>query len=166
MNDKRATGWKIPLRFCGAVIFIVGIAALFRGPSTPAAQVPPSLLGQARALGIDLSADEEGKSWKARIAAASSGFTAQADKDARLAEIVRQSGTSGRLDAACTAVVLIRDDGMRDATLQSLLDTAAQDCGTLAWGVFALHGMQAPERQAQAAETLTRRWKECHAGTE
>lgn len=75
MNDNKATGWKIPLLFCGVVLAIVCIVSVFRGGKAAPPAVPAPLLRQAEAITIDLDADAEGKAWKARIASAASGFS-------------------------------------------------------------------------------------------
>ncbi|MFQ9869092.1 MAG: hypothetical protein ACLRWP_20800 [Bilophila wadsworthia] len=77
MTDNRATGWKIPLLFCGVILSIVAVAALFRHTPEPPA-VPQALLKEAKGIRIDLESDPEGQSWKARIASAASGFSTQA----------------------------------------------------------------------------------------
>lgn len=88
MTDNRATGWKIPLLFCGVILSIVAVAALFRAHAPEPPAVPQALLNEAKGIRIDLESDPEGQSWKARIASAASGFSTQADKDGRLGEIV------------------------------------------------------------------------------
>ena len=84
MTDNRATGWKIPLLFCGVILSIVAVAALFSGTRSRTARRPQALLKEAKGIRIDLESDPEGQSWKARIASAASGFSTQADKDGRL----------------------------------------------------------------------------------
>lgn len=166
MTDNRATGWKIPLLFCGVILSVVGAAALFRthAPEPPA--VPETLLNEAKNIRIDLESDPEGHTWKARIASAASGFSTQADKDARLKELILTTLENKRFDASCTAAVLIRDDGLRDGLMRAIANTAAADCASLPWGVFAMHGMRDPQTQSELSELLTQRWKECHEGRE
>lgn len=166
MTDNRATGWKIPLLFCGVIISIVAVAALFRPQAPEPPAIPGALLQKAKGIRIDLESDTEGRSWKARIASAASGFSTQADKDGRLGEIVLTTAENKRFDASCTAAVLIRDDGVRDGLMRKIADAAAGDCASLPWGVFAMHGMRAPQAQAEIASLLTQRWKECHKGKE
>lgn len=166
MTDNRATGWKIPLFFCGVVLCIVGIASLFRASPPPPPGVPDALLREAKAVHIDLAADAEGKQWKARIAAAAGGFVAPSDKDARLGEIIRQACETGRFDAACTAAVLIRNDEIRDERLVRVARAAAATCAELPWGVLALHGLRDVQKQEETAALLAQRWETCHAGTE
>lgn len=110
VTDNRATGWKIPLLFCGVILSIVAVAALFRAHAPEPPAVPQALLKEAKGIRIDLESDPEGQSWKARIASAASGFSTQADKDGRLGEIVLTTAENKRFDASCTAAVLIRDD--------------------------------------------------------
>ena len=142
-----------------------------RGGTVPAtgagaARHPRSIAAKAKGIRIDLESDPEGRSWKARIASAASGFSTQADKDGRLGEIVLTTAENKRFDASCTAAVLIRDDGIRDGLMRKIADAAAGDCASLPWGVFAMHGMRAPQAQAEIAGLLTQRWKECHEGKE
>ena len=151
MTDNRATGWKIPLLFCGVIISIVAVAALFRPQAQEPPAIPGALLQKAKGIRIDLESDTEGRSWKARIASAASGFSTQADKDGRLGEIVLTTAENKRFDASCTAAVLIRDDGVRDGLMRKIADAAAGDCASLPWGVFAMHGMRAPQAQAEIA---------------
>ena len=165
MTDKRSTGWKIPLMFCGVILSVVGLVGLLRGKPEPPA-VPGPLLAQAQAIAINLDADAEGKEWKARIASAASGFAAPADKDARLKGLIEISIESGRFDAACTAAVLVRDDDLRDALLARLLDAASAQCATLPWGVLAAHGMGDAAAKASAHRALTRQWERCHEKNE
>ena len=148
MTDNRATGWKIPLLFCGVILSIVAVAALFRAHAPEPPAVP------------------QAQSWKARIASAASGFSTQADKDGRLGEIVLTTAENKRFDASCTAAVLIRDDGLRDGLMRKIANAASADCASLPWGVFAMHGMRDPQTQAEASALLTQRWKECHEGRE
>ena len=164
MTDNRATGWKIPLLFCGVILSIVAVAALFRAHAPEPPAVPQALLNEAKGIRIDLESDPEGQSWKARIASAASGFSTQADKDGRLGEIVLTTAENKRFDASCTAAVLIRDDGLRDGLMRKIANAASADCASLPWGVFAMHGMRDPQTQAEASALLTQRWKEGHEG--
>ena len=161
MTDNRATGWKIPLLFCGVILSIVAVAALFRAHAPEPPAVP-----QDKGIRIDLESEPEGQSWKARIASAASGFSTQADKDGRLGEIVLTTAENKRFDASCTAAVLIRDDGLRDGLMRKIANAASADCASLPWGVLAMHGMRDPQTQAEASALLTQRWKECHEGRE
>ena len=154
MTDNRATGWKIPLLFCGVILSIVAVAALFRAHAPEPPAVPQALLKEAKGIRIDLESDPEGQSWKARIASAASGFSTQADKDGRLGEIVLTTAENKR------------DDGLRDGLMRKIANAASADCASLPWGVFAMHGMRDPQTQAEASALLTQRWKECHEGRE
>lgn len=131
MTDNRATGWKIPLLFCGVILSIVAVAALFRAHAPEPPAVPQALLKEAKGIRIDLESDPEGQSWKARIASAASGFSTQADKDGRLGEIVLTTAENKRFDASCTAAVLIRDDGLRDGLMRKIANAASADCASL-----------------------------------
>lgn len=133
MTDNRATGWKIPLLFCGVILSIVAVAALFRAHAPEPPAVPQALLKEAKGIRIDLESDPEGQSWKARIASAASGFSTQADKDGRLGEIVLTTAENKRFDASCTAAVLIRDDGLRDGLMRKIANAASADCASLPW---------------------------------
>lgn len=162
MTDTRATGWKIPLIFCGVVLGIVGLFSLLRTePAVQVPEVPAPLLAQARAIVIDLNTAPEGSLWKERITAAGSGFASHADKDTKLAFVIRDAVARQRFDAACTAAVLVYDTPKRDAVLEETAQAAAGDCSTLPWGVMAAHGMRDPFVQARTHEMLTERWNAC-----
>lgn len=166
MADNKATGWKIPLLFCGVVLSIVCTVSLFRGGTAAPPAVPASLRQQAEAISIDLDADAEGKVWKARIASAASGFSAQQSKDGKLEQLILTALEARRFDASCTAVVLIRDDSLRDALLDRILEKASTECASLPWGVFAVHGMREPKTQSAALSRLIQEWGTCHEGKE
>ena len=162
MTDKRATGWKIPLIFCGVVLCIVALFSLLRTePVVQVPEVPAPLLAQAKAIVIDLNTVPEGPLWKERITAAGSGFASHADKDAKLAFVIRGALEQQRFDAACTAAVLVYDNHKRDAVLEETAQAAARDCAMLPWGVMAAHGMRDPAVQARTHEMLTERWNVC-----
>ena len=114
MTDNRATGWKIPLLFCGVILSIVAVAALFRAHAPEPPAVPQALLKEAKGIRIDLESDPEGQSWKARIASAASGFSTQADKDGRLGEIVITTAENASLPWGVFAM-----HGMRDPQAQA-----------------------------------------------
>ena len=166
VNDNKATGWKIPLLFCGVVLGSVCIVSLSRGGTATPPAVPASLLHRAEAIAIDLDADAEGKAWKARIASAAGGFSAAQTKDANLEKLILTALEARRFDASCTAAVLIRDDSLRDALFDRILETSAAECASLPWGVLAAHGMRDPNAQTAAHARLPRAGATCHEGKE
>ncbi len=162
MIDNRATGWKIPLLFCGVVLAIVALCSLLRTePAVQVPEVPAPLLAQAKAIVIDLDATPGGALWKERITAAGTGFSSHADKDAKLTFLIRNAVEQQRFDVACTAAVLVYDDHKRDAVLEEMAQTAAKDCTALPWGVMAAHGMRDPAVQSRTHEMLAERWNAC-----
>ena len=166
MTDNRATGWKIPLLFCGVILSIVAVAALFRAHAPEPPAVPQALLNEAKVSGSIWSPTPKGNHGKPASPPPQGGFSTQADKDGRLGEIVLTTAENKRFDASCTAAVLIRDDGLRDGLMRKIANAASADCASLPWGVFAMHGMRDPQAQAETSALLTQRWKECHEGRE
>lgn len=157
---KKATGWKVPLLFCAAVMGIVGVAAVFRASPEPCYELPPELLRQARNITIDLSGPE-GSLWKERIASASSGFAARDFKDERLRALAADALTLGRYDAACTAAVLIADDERRNTVFGMVFETAVKNCESLPWGVFAIRGSRSSKQVEKWSAELESRWNMC-----
>ncbi|MBD5647619.1 MAG: GTP cyclohydrolase [Desulfovibrio sp.] len=157
---QKATGWKVPLLFCGAILILVGLGALWRRPPPPPPELPEALTAKARALAIDLDTPE-GRSWKERIVSAASGFVAPEVKTERLRAVAAEAVAQGRLDAACAAAVQAQDEAGRDAAFAGIFAAAARECATLPWAVFAVHGLRDPERAAALARELTARWREC-----
>ncbi|MDD2966934.1 MAG: GTP cyclohydrolase [Desulfovibrionaceae bacterium] len=163
MPKQKATGWKVPLIFCALIITIVCIAHPFIGKSTkPAPDIlPPELYAQAKALVIDLDADEEGRTWKSRITAAASGFGDVREKDLQLCRLALSAVEKGRFDAACTASVLVREVQQRDALRQDIADFAARECSTLPWAVMGAHGIENTALHLATNKALQTRWQEC-----
>lgn len=160
---QKATGWKVPLLFCGAILVIVGLGALWRTPPAPPPELPEALTAKARALAIDLDTPE-GRPWKERIVSAASGFVAPEVKTQRLGAVAAEAVAAGRLDAACAAAVQAPVEAGRDAAFADIFAAAARECATLPWAVFAVHGLRNPERAADLARELTSRWQACDQG--
>lgn len=164
---EKATGWKVPLLFCGVIVLLVAIASLWKQPPAPPPDLPPALEARARALTINLDADgpseDGGQSWKERIVSAGSGFYARALKDERLAAVADAALAAGRLDAACAAAVLVADTERRDRVFADILTAAQGSCRRLPWGVFAVRGVRSPEQAARMAHGLAQRWRDCAA---
>lgn len=167
---EKATGWKVPLLFCGVIVLLVAIASLWKQPPAPPPDLPPALEARARALSINLDADgpsgdggHDGQSWKERIVSAGSGFYARALKDERLAAVADAALAAGRLDAACAAAVLVADTERRDRVFADILTAAQESCRRLPWGVFAVRGVRSPEQAARMARGLAQRWRDCAA---
>lgn len=159
----KATGWKVPLLFCGAVLIMVGLGALLRPAPAPPLELPEGLTARARALAIDLDTPE-GRPWKERIVSAASGFVAPEVKTERLGAVAAEAVAAGRLDAACAAAVQAPDEAGRDAAFAGIFAAAARECATLPWAVFAVHGVRDSERAAALARELTGLWQACGAG--
>ncbi|MDE7242294.1 GTP cyclohydrolase [Desulfovibrio sp.] len=160
---QKATGWKMPLIFCGAILVMVGLGALLRPPPATPPELPGALTAKARALVIDLDTPE-GRPWKERIVSAASGFAPPDLKAERLGAVAAEAVAAGRLDAACAAAVQAGDGAGRDAAFAGIFTAAARECATLPWAVFAVHGVRDTERAAALARELTGRWRACGEG--
>lgn len=157
---QKATGWKVPLLFCAVILGLVALASLWRAPRPAPPELPQELVAQARALSIDLETPE-GRPWKERIVQAASGFVGQDVKSARLAALAAEASRQGRFDAACAAAVQAPDEARRNAAFAGVFEAAAEDCASLPWAVFAVHGVRAPELASELALALERRWRTC-----
>ncbi|MBD5539438.1 MAG: GTP cyclohydrolase [Desulfovibrio sp.] len=157
---QKATGWKVPLLFCGAMLVLVALGALLRTPPAAPPELPPALVDKARALVIDLDTPG-GRPWKERIVNAASGFVAPEVKAERLGAVAAEATAQGRLDAACAAAVQIEDEARRDAAFEGVFRATAASCASLPWAVFAVHGVRGrPLAEALAGE-LDARWRAC-----
>lgn len=161
MSDKRATGWKIPLLFCGIVLAAVVITSHLRQEKVDMAPIPAPLLEQTKAIHMNLEGDEDGKGWKELISKTAGAFVTRADKDVRLSILIRDAAKLQRFDAACTAAVLMYNDHQRDAVLLDVGKAALQDCGNLPWAVMASGGMKDPKILSSLHGEVTARWEAC-----
>lgn len=161
MSDKRATGWKIPLLFCGVVLALMAITSLLRQEKVDMTPIPALLLEEAKAIHMNLEATEEGKAWKERISSTAGAFATRADKDVRLTALIHDAAEKRRFDAACTASVLMYNDHQRDAVLLNVGQTALAQCDDLPWAVMASGGMKDPKTLAGLHEDIVRRWEAC-----
>ncbi len=158
--DAKATGWKIPLIFCGAIILIalVGRFILPAGPNLP--EIPQSLLELAKNRKIDLD-KPEGKDWKEQMVSAASGFAAPEAKDYRLAAIIDSALAQKRFDAACAAAVLMRLQDDKNRALKNIFAKASQSCEEAPWAVFAIRGLGNAPEAADLTEILAKKWQQC-----
>ncbi|MBD5627749.1 MAG: GTP cyclohydrolase [Desulfovibrio sp.] len=161
---QKATGWKVPLLFCGAMLVLVGLGALLRTPPAPPPELPQPLMDKARALAIDLDTPG-GRPWKERIVSAASGFVAPEVKAQRLSAVAAEATARGRLDAACAAAVQIEDEARRDAAFEGVFRAAQASCADLPWAVFAVHGVRGRQRAEALAGELHARWRACGGGS-
>ena len=157
---QKATGWKVPLLFCGAMLVLVALGALLRTPAPGPPELPQALVDKARALAIDLDTPE-GRPWKERIVNAASGFVAPELKAERLGAVAAAATAEGRLDAACAAAVQIEDEARRDAAFEGVFRAATASCANLPWAVFAVHGVPGPRLAGELAGELHARWRAC-----
>lgn len=157
---QKATGWKVPLLFCGAMLVLVGLGALWRTPPPGPPELPAALVAQARARSIDLDTPG-GRAWKERIVSAASGFVPQEVKAERLGAVAAEAVGAGRLDAGLAAAVQIEDEARRDAAFEGIFRAAAESCAELPWAVFAVHGVRSPELASRLARSLEERWRAC-----
>ncbi|MDE6734683.1 MAG: GTP cyclohydrolase [Desulfovibrio sp.] len=157
---QKATGWKVPLLFCGAIVILVALGALLRTPPAPPPELPQALVDKARALVIDLDTPG-GRPWKERIVSAASGFVAPEVKAERLGAVAAEATAQGRLDAACAAAVQIEDEARRDAAFAGVFRAAQASCASLPWAVFAVHGVRGRQLAEALAGELDARWRAC-----
>lgn len=157
---QKATGWKVPLLFCGAMLIMVALGCLLRTPPPAPPELPQALVDKARALAIDLDT-AGGRPWKERIIGAASGFVAPEVKGERLAAVAAEATAQGRLDAALAAAVQIEDEARRDAAFEGVFRAARASCATLPWAVFAVHGVRVRQRAEALAGELDARWRAC-----
>ena len=156
---EKATGWKVPLLFCAALLGLIGLVALLRGGPPPLPDVPAPLLEQAQSMSIKLTG-AEGEHWHNRITSDATGLEPQVNKNAKLRNLTAQALDAGRQDAACMAAVLVTDPTLRDAAFRQIFDHALAECDRLVWGVFAIRGAS-PEVAARWAPELNERWTAC-----
>lgn len=159
---EKSTGWKVPLLFCAVVILLVGALQFWRSVTAPdVTPLDASLLARADAFRIDLPADDRGRYYQKAIANAATGFQPRPQKDAALRALCETAIADNRFDAACTAVTLINDSGLRETLLDTLATSAAKDCATLPWGAFAAKAMRDPEHRSRTHTLLNRLWSQC-----
>lgn len=157
---QKATGWKVPLLFCGAIGILVVLGALWRTPAPAPPALPEALVARARALTIDLDTPG-GRPWKERIVEAVSGFVPAETKARRLRAVAAEAVAARRYDAACAAAVQLPDAAPRNAAFADIFEAAARQCESLPWAVFAVHGLREPELAQALALRLERRWQAC-----
>lgn len=156
----KATGWKIPLIFCLAMIFLFGLAKLFLGSDADDLPMRAALLDKARAARLHLD-DETGREWKEKIIQAASGFADMGEKDRKLAAIALSALGEGRQDAAAAATVLIKDRAERDRMLEKIFSQAMDECERLPYAVFAVRGTSNRESALAMLGILEKYWKKC-----
>lgn len=157
---EKATGWKIPLVFCAAIMAIVLLGSFFKTSRPDRPELPEQLVKNARQINISLSSPQESE-WKERIISASSGFLDKAGKDQKLAAIIAQALSGRQLKAACAAVVHVTDADKREHLLADILDESLKDCSLLPMGVFAVHGSRNSANMQNMAARLWCKWRDC-----
>lgn len=153
----KATGWKVPLLFCCAILALVAVGAVFTRREPPRPELPGPLVRKAAAMTVEVT----DKAWKERIVSSASGFSSHEEKDRNLSRVVDEALHSVNFDAACTAVVLVRQDNVRDTLFRSIFDKALEDCQTLPWAVVAVRGVAAEQAARNMADVLARQWEAC-----
>lgn len=159
MSDK-STGWRVPLYFCAAILGIVAIVYHITGSARQKPELPPQLERQASALSIDLGG-KTGAIWRDKIIQAAGGLADADTKDQRLASVFRDALAARRFDAACKAVVLVKDNALRADLLEEMLEKSCDNCEDLVWGVFAAHATPTNREARHMARVLSTRWREC-----
>lgn len=156
----KATGWKIPLIFCGVIVLlaVVGHFLLPSGPEMP--DIPQSLLELAQKRKINLD-NREGQAWKDEMVSAASGFASPEAKDYKLAAIIARALEQNRFDAACAAAVLMRAQTDKNMVLEQIFAKACASCNDAPWAVFAIRGMGKQPRTAEMVEILSEKWRQC-----
>ncbi len=150
----------MPLLFCGAILLILALFATFTPDKPQVEGIAPELEREAAAIKIDLDT-EAGSAWKKRILDAGSGFVGAEEKNRKLMAVSEAAIAAKAFDAACTAIVLMRDGPEREAMLEKLFAQAVADCKDLAWGVFAIHGLRDETLMRVMTQALDNRWREC-----
>ena len=160
---QKATGWKVPLLFCGVIGILVALGALLRTPPPAPPALPEALVASARALVIDLDTPG-GRPWKERIVEAASGFVPPEVKAERLGGVAAEAVAERHFDVACAAAVQVPVDARRNAAFSDIFEAAARECASLPWAVFAVHGVRDPQLARALAGRLERRWQACQPG--
>lgn len=156
--EQKSTGWKVPLIFCAAILG-AGYLAHFFTPARPALpNLPQDLIAKAQSITINLDTSS-GKIWNDRIVAAASGFSATDAKSPKLLRIFDDALAEGRLDAACAAVVHMRDEKARKEALTRIYMFSLKNCETLPWSVFAVTNL--PDQAEGMASEIAAKWIEC-----
>ncbi len=160
----RATGWKIPLLFCAAILIVVAFVwGWRRHAAPPALDISPALLEIAGQSRIDLEADAGGRRYREDLIAAGRGFAASDVRDRQVEAVARRAMEDGRLDVAVMGSQVLRDQGRRDELLKSLAGACMKDCAMLPWGVYAVRNMQDHAAAVELARGLNGRWEQCLA---
>lgn len=160
MTKEKATGWKVPLMFCGSVTLVVFLASLFIPHTPQAPHLPEELESRARAIRIEMD-DPEGKTLMEAITSAASGFADHGEKDKKLAHIVKQTLQKERYDAACTALALIRNDDARATAVDWIADMGMRSCATLPWTVFAYRASGSADQKRKLYQKISEKWRLC-----
>lgn len=158
---EKATGWKLPLLFCCAILCFAAIANHFIPDKPDLPPLPQTLVDQAKSTVILLDTPEN-KEWHDRIVDAASGFAERQSKDAKLGFIVGQALQTQRLDMACAALVQIHGSKEAAAARSKIFDHALQNCDNLHWALFSIKAEPSQKQAEKMAGILTSKWEECH----
>ncbi len=164
-GTTRATGWRIPLCFCAAIL--VAVAAVWgwrKYTAPPPLDINPRLMEIAGQSSFDLEADRQGRRYSKDLIAAGRGFAPNHVKDQQVEKVAWRALDDDRLDVVVMAVQVIRDPDRRDRLLKSLAGACMEDCAMLPWGVYAVRNLQQDYPAAVGlARGLNERWEQCLA---
>ncbi len=164
-GTSKATGWKIPLCFCAAIL--VAVAAVWgwrEYTAPPPLDINPRLMEIAGQSRFDLEADRQGRRYSEDLIAAGRGFAPNHVKDQQVEKVAWRALDDDRLDVVVMAVQVIRDPVRRDRLLKSLAGACMEDCAMLPWGVYAVRNLQQDYPAAVGlARGLNERWEQCLA---
>lgn len=164
---RKATGWKIPLIFCAAILVFVFAAQAWRKATAPAPlPLREELLSLAAEAHIDLDADEEGRRYKEELIAAGRGFSPKYMKDDKVIGIAHEALGRNRVDVMVTAVHVLNDTGRRDEILRLLVRQGLEECAALPWAVFAVRNLQDYPLAMDYTTRLNARYDQCRGELE
>lgn len=165
-GDGRATGWRVPLLFCAAIILITAIAWVIKDQNQEKlVAIAPDLEAIAGSWNIDLEGDAWAREAKKEMSTLATGFKNADTKDTKIATLGRGALAIDRLDVACAASLFMHRDRIRGDYLKEIYRKATQDCSTMPWAVFAVRNIvETPDGNSAAirlARDLNTRWQAC-----
>ena len=162
-QEQKSVGWRVPILFCGFILFVVGGLSFLKNKTPDLADsLPPELIEKARNSGIDMNTAKN-REWQERIIAAASGFSAREDKDRRLLAIVDAALSENNFEAACAAFSQMGRADSRQAASDRIFRESIKKCDDLIWGVYAAVRDEDFAPDNERARELGRRWEECQS---
>lgn len=157
---EKATGWKVPLIFCAAIILILGACKVIAGLNAAGPDLPEAMLREAAAVKLSLD-DAGGKKWMDKIVNAASSFAERDSKDKKLALLAEEALSRQRPDEAAAAIIMIKNVPERDKLLKRIFFLTSGECGLLPWAVFAIKSTRDSQEASAMLKTLNPVWEEC-----